>query len=256
MAWLRTKVSSGGMDVTRHYAKLTDADSQTSPEPVRRAMSAAITSVGLQPPLLDLGTGVGENLRLLSALGPTIGVDVSPSPLRTAKRLSPVTAADAARLPFGDGVFGGSVCTEVLEHVADPAAVLGELARVMRPGGIAVVTTPNYSNPVGLHKLLADARTRRHDYNPWGAHEGGYEAFMTGRKLWRLARPHFTLESVAALDYGQALTGRFRVTDRIANHPVVYRRMEKLVPWLERPGARRRFLPWHGMHVLLVLRRR
>lgn len=244
------------MDVTRHYAQRSDADSQTSPEPVRRAMTAAIQQVGLQPPLLDVGTGVGENLALLRALGPTVGVDVSTSPLLTAKAIAPVAAADAAHLPFADAVFGGAVCTEVIEHVAHPEQVVGELARVLRPGGLAVLTAPNYSNPVGLHKLIADAVSRRHDYNPWGAHEGGYEAFMTGRRLWRYARPHFDLVSVAALDYGQALTGRFALTDRIANHPVVYRRLERLVPWLERPDNRWGFLAWHGMHVQLVLRRR
>lgn len=243
------------MDIAGHYASLEDAGSQTSPDLVRGAVSRALRDHPLAPPVLDLGTGVGGNLPMLSDLGPVVGADISVSALREAKLHGRVTAADGARLPFRDGVFGGAVCTEVLEHVADPGAVLTELARVLRPGATAIVTTPNYSNPVGLHKLIADRRSGLHDYNPWGAHKGGFEAFMTGRKLWRAARPHFTLLDVRALDYGQAITGRFGITDRIATSRLLYPPLTRLVGWLERPHPRLPFLAWHGMHVQLVLRR-
>lgn len=235
---------------------LVDADSQTSPHLVRRAIAAAIEEAPLSGPILDLGTGVGGNLPLLQSHATVVGVDISVSALRSARGLAPVVAGDAAALPFRTGVFGAALCTEVIEHVDEPRRVFGELHRVLRPGGRVIVTTPNYSNPVGLHKLIADARSGRHDYNPWGAHEGGFEAFMTGRRLWRAARPHFRLLSVRAVDYGQALTGRFAVTDRIALHPRIYPWLERLVPWLEKPHPRAKFLAWHGMHVQLVLDRR
>lgn len=244
------------MDAARHYAQLIDPDSQTSPHLVRRALEDALTRHRLDAPILDLGTGVGGNVSLLQQHGRVVGADISVSALSEAKRHTRVVAADAAALPFRAETFGGALCTEVLEHVDAPAPVFAELHRVLRPGAVAVVTTPNYSNPVGLHKLIADRRTGRHDYNPWGAHQGGYEAFMTGRRLWRAARPYFVLLSVRAVDYGQALTGRFAVTDRIALHPRVYPWLERLVPWLERPHAGLSFLAWHGMHVQLILRRR
>jgi SAM-dependent methyltransferase len=244
------------MDAARHYAHLVDPGSQTSPHLVRRALVAALAQHHLGEPILDLGTGVGGNVALLQEHGRAIGVDISVSALSEARQLAPVVAADAAALPFASTTFGGALCTEVLEHVDAPAAVFAEMHRVLRPGAVAVVTTPNYSNPVGLHKLIADRRSGRHDYNPWGAHEGGYEAFMTGRKLWRAAQPHFSLLSVRAVDYGQALTGRFALTDRIALHPRVYPWLERLVPWLEQPHPALGFLAWHGMHVLLILRRR
>jgi SAM-dependent methyltransferase len=51
--------------------------------------------------------------------------------------------ADTTGLPFGDGTFDALFAGEILEHVADPAAVLAEWARLVRPGGVLVVTTPN-----------------------------------------------------------------------------------------------------------------
>src|SRR4051794_9854427 len=45
-------------------------------------------------------------------------------------------------LPFEDAAFDCVVCTEVIEHVADPVAALAELRRVLAPGGSAWVTAP------------------------------------------------------------------------------------------------------------------
>jgi SAM-dependent methyltransferase len=50
--------------------------------------------------------------------------------------------ADLHDLPLDDRVFDFVLCTEVLEHVADPVRVLGELHRVLRPGGGLLLTVP------------------------------------------------------------------------------------------------------------------
>jgi SAM-dependent methyltransferase len=58
---------------------------------------------------------------------------------RTAARVSrPLFDADAAAMPFADGVFDYVVCSHVLEHVVDPAAVAAEIMRVGRAGYIEV----------------------------------------------------------------------------------------------------------------------
>ena len=49
---------------------------------------------------------------------------------------------DALTLPFADGCADAVLCTEVIEHVVDPAAMLSEFARVLRPEGSVLLTSP------------------------------------------------------------------------------------------------------------------
>jgi SAM-dependent methyltransferase len=51
-------------------------------------------------------------------------------------------SADATNLPFPDGVFDRVIAAEILEHVPEDSRAVAEIARVLRPGGIAAVTVP------------------------------------------------------------------------------------------------------------------
>ncbi len=51
---------------------------------------------------------------------------------------------DATALPFPDGTFDRIIAAEVLEHIPDDGAAIGELARVLRPGGTLAVTVPAF----------------------------------------------------------------------------------------------------------------
>lgn len=51
--------------------------------------------------------------------------------------------ADGAALPFADGAFNRVVCTEVLEHVPDPSAVMRELVRIAEPGALVLLSAPH-----------------------------------------------------------------------------------------------------------------
>ena len=55
--------------------------------------------------------------------------------------INPVQGA-GERLPFADGLFDCVICTETLEHVPDDRIVARELVRVLRPGGVLVVSVP------------------------------------------------------------------------------------------------------------------
>ena len=252
--WPVTEDRPSGRGISGHYAARTDTESQSSPGEVREGLAAWLGATPPGGPVIDVGSGVGANLAALAAAGrQVVGTEIAFSAARVATAHGPVVVADGQALPFPAGSFWAGVCTEVLEHMADVRAVLGELARVVRPGGLVYVTTPNYANLAGVHKRWADWRSGGHDWNPWGAHAGGYEAFMTGRRLARLAAPHLEVISVRGLDFGQALTGRFSLTDRLA---ASRRGQAVVVPLLRALYRRSHRWPfrWHGMHVELVLR--
>jgi len=65
---------------------------------------------------------------------------------------------DAAQLPFEDDTFDAVTCLEALEFMPDPPSVLPELVRVLRPGGVLLV-----SNRVGPEATLLPGRTYPQD---------------------------------------------------------------------------------------------
>ncbi len=57
-------------------------------------------------------------------------------------RMRPDVNASALNMPFPDNSFDSVICSEVLEHLKEPAKALDEIRRVLRPGGIAYITCP------------------------------------------------------------------------------------------------------------------
>ena len=96
--------------------------------------------------VLEVGCGAGHLLARLPA-GRGVGVDLSESLLaRTAARVGPRAAlaqGDAGALPFATGAFERVYCSEVLEHLVDPRGAVAEIARVLKRGGVAVLSVPN-----------------------------------------------------------------------------------------------------------------
>lgn len=93
--------------------------------------------------LLDLACGGGLLGPHVAAKGHRhVGLDLSATalPLARAHGLTPVRG-DVTRLPFRDEVADVVVAGEILEHVADPPAVVAEACRVLRPGGTLVLDT-------------------------------------------------------------------------------------------------------------------
>jgi SAM-dependent methyltransferase len=118
--------------------------------------------------VLDLGCGTGELAVFLAATGMRVtGCDISPRMLRRAASAAGVPSGAVSwvrldpswqTLPFMARSFDAVVASSVLEYVADPAAVLRECRRVLRPGGTVLCSVPDVSHPVRwLEWLLATA---------------------------------------------------------------------------------------------------
>jgi len=240
-------------DLVRHYREA-DAGAQTSP-PHQQAIVGRLAEVaGAIRPIgcvLDLGSGRGANLHTLSAVGTVVvAADVSEEALLDARVRHPASREKVAAvvlpgesLPFADGSFELSVCTEVLEHVPDLRGMAAELERVTRSGGHLIVSTPNYWNVMGLVKRWRDWRSGREDWDPWHAHAGGLERHMTARRLRRAFPACDVVESTGA-DYASALGIAWAPLRRRVNR------------WLLLRPARIRALRPFGMQYYLLLRKR
>ena len=108
----------------------------------RLAQYLPLQGAGLR--LLDVGCGTGHHMQALARRGFAVaGVDGSEAMLEHARANNPgveLHLADVDRLPFSDASFDYVLCIEVLRYLRDPGPCVREMARVVRPGGMVLVT--------------------------------------------------------------------------------------------------------------------
>jgi SAM-dependent methyltransferase len=98
-----------------------------------------------QGPVLDVGCGSSKIIGALPA--GSIAVDVLLRKLRYDRRFGkPRVQGSGFHLPFPDASFPCVLCSQVIEHVPKESPILGELVRVLQPGGRLVLGTPDYAN--------------------------------------------------------------------------------------------------------------
>jgi ubiquinone/menaquinone biosynthesis C-methylase UbiE len=100
--------------------------------------------------LLDLGCGTGHQMAELRERGFEVtGVDGSDEMLKHARANNPdaeLHQADVDDLPLPDASFDYLLCIEVLRYLPEPERCVAEMARVLRPGGVALATaTPLFN---------------------------------------------------------------------------------------------------------------
>lgn len=118
---------------------------------------ASVVAAETPSVLIEIGCGACHVLERLDA-PVRVGLDLSETMLHVAARRTRGTnirllRADAEQLPLDDAVADVVVCTEVLEHVPDPEAVVIEVKRILKPTGLALFTVP-HEQAIGRVKHL------------------------------------------------------------------------------------------------------
>jgi 2-polyprenyl-6-hydroxyphenyl methylase/3-demethylubiquinone-9 3-methyltransferase len=118
--------------------------------------------------ILDVGCGGGLLAEEFARAGMEVtGIDPAPESIKTASahasagglRIEYLTGA-GERLPFREGSFDQVACCDVLEHVDDADLVIGEIARVLKPGGLFFYDTINRTtmSTIAVIKVMQDWR--------------------------------------------------------------------------------------------------
>jgi SAM-dependent methyltransferase len=167
----------------------------------REWLARAETVVGIGR-LLEVGAGTGGFVRSALSRGWKVdATEVSESGLRALRETGArVSAGDVASAGFSEGEFDFVVSLEVLEHLPAPRDHLREVWRVTRPGGLLLLTTPNFD---GLSRRWLGVRWRVIDpehlgYFPpltlsWLLRTVGYRSVQVGTRSldvlsWRRGR--------------------------------------------------------------------
>jgi ubiquinone/menaquinone biosynthesis C-methylase UbiE len=108
--------------------------------------------------ILDIGCGGGAGLVVFSQLGKAVGLDRAEEALRLSRSRGdfPLVCGTAEHLPFLGDSIDVITALDVLEHIADDAAAIAEMARICKPGGLAIVTVPAYQSLWSEHDEALD----------------------------------------------------------------------------------------------------
>lgn len=157
--------------------------------------------------LLDFGAGRGAQPQhsFRGLVARAAGVDIDDAVLENAHLDEAKVMALGAPIPYPDGTFDNVISANVLEHVADPDFVFDEIRRVLRPGGVFILQTPNKR-----HYVPTIARLTPHQFHLWVNNRRGvpnrdtfptlYRA-NTPRAIRRLAERHsLTVQSLTTVE--------------------------------------------------------
>ena len=149
---------------------------------------------------IDIGCGRGEFIELAGRTGHSgLGLDLEVEGLRDLRATGhPVVVADlGASICFRDSALDGVTLIEVIEHIVGAEDLFAELARVIRPGGWLVITTPNVAHLTYRVRALTGHPPKQ---------EGYHYRFFTRKTLANaLAVAGFVTEEKAS--YGKNLLG-------------------------------------------------
>ena len=186
--------------------------------------------------VLDGGCGNARDLIELFGLGcRCTGIDYSPNMVEEARQelakhdITDVTleVGDLTDLQFPDESFDKVFASEVLEHIPDYRKAISEMARVVKPGGTVVVTTPNRHSLYGFDRYVILEKVLRwepdHPCDEWKTHKELASA---------LEAKGFEIERSAGVCYIPGSLVSYNLPD-VVKRPLV-RMVSRFEPWLSR----------------------
>lgn len=124
--------------------------------------------------IVDFGCGNGKilsEIKKINSKAKLIGLDVSITALEQAKKDFPeiefYKITDGGKFPFNDETIDFIFSSEVIEHIYDTENAFSEIARILKPGGKILLTTPYHGFVKNL--LITFFAFNKH-FNPTGAH--------------------------------------------------------------------------------------
>jgi methionine biosynthesis protein MetW len=204
--------------------------------------------------LLDVGCGDGAiTLALKEAMNAqaAFGVEIAQEGVAAARQRgieSVQLDVDQDDLPFSDSFFDAAYCGEVIEHVFDTDHLLVELSRVLKPGGVCVLTTPNLAGWANRFALLLGFQPYPTAVSP--KHEGAGKLLFTGEEgQWG----HIRVLTLRAL---KELVGQCSLRiESVRGCPVTIKTNHWLVPALRVVDTVLAKWPSLANRVILVLRK-
>lgn len=149
--------------MSRIYTTEITSDQLASDNPLHQRLLKPYVVAGqwIKGDLLEVGCGEGRGVRLLlpsvTSYTAIDKIEAAVDELKIKYPLGKFVAGNLPPLPFPDSSFDAVVSFQVIEHIKDDRMFLKEIHRVLRPGGVALITTPN--RPMSLSR------------NPWHVRE-------------------------------------------------------------------------------------
>lgn len=140
----------------KYLPRRSDPSDKSDPSDSRpRTATPQHRNTATPPTVLDLGCGTGAVLKDLSEFSNPVGLDMSQVALgfcRT-RGLSHLIVGRGENLPIRNDSVDAVVALDVFEHIEDHAAAFAEASRVLKPGGVLVLSVPAFMSLWGPHDV-------------------------------------------------------------------------------------------------------